>query len=527
MHFSDLFLFSVDNLRRRKGRTMLTIVGVLVGVCAIVVMVSLGVAVNNSTDEMLKNWGDLTRIEVSNDGTQQNTPKLDDSMVERFRGISGVLAATPAFEPQDVSGKIAAGPNSRYESSGQLIGLEPAAIEPLGYTLLAGSSNLAVSSDPNRIPVLVGVQAPFGFRDTQKSQGSPDAQKYPEYDEDYANITNLPRYDEQGALLNPEEFFFDIMHTKLSYRMAVGREGSGEDVYREYELVPVGMISGGASDWTINSGLIMSIESLKKLQADARETAGSSRGSGWERGSSTGGTGSGSADLVGVSGGDSSSDGVSNSGVGASSTSGKAGGYSRVLVKVDRVEAMDDVERSIKAKGYQIFSITETRRQMQGQVAQTQMMLGGLAAVSLFVAALNIMNTMTMAITERRREIGIMKVLGCELKNIRRMFLIEAGAIGLIGGVAGVLVSVLLSLLLNNLPALLTLLGLGAGGIDVGSFFGLGGLGQTGSTAAISVIPAWLIGFALLFAAAVGLFSGVIPARKAVRISSLEAIRHE
>jgi ABC-type antimicrobial peptide transport system permease subunit len=76
---------------------------------------------------------------------------------------------------------------------------------------------------------------------------------------------------------------------------------------------------------------------------------------------------------------------------------------------------------------------------------------------------------------------------------------------------------------------LLTLLGLksGAGGVDVGSLFGLGGLGQAGAAAAISIIPAWLIIFALVFAAAVGLLSGIAPANSAVRISSLEAIRHE
>ncbi|MDR1358863.1 MAG: ABC transporter permease [Coriobacteriales bacterium] len=527
MHLPDLFLFSVDNLRRRKGRTMLTIIGVLVGVCAIVVMVSLGVAVNNSTDEMLKNWGDLTRIEVLSEGAQQDTPKLDETMVEQFRSIPGVRVATPVMEPQDVSATIVGGPNNRFEAPGQLIGLEPGAIGPLGYALLAGSSKLTGNPDANRIPVLVGAQAPFGFRDTQKSQNSPDAQKYPQYDDEYMNILNLPRYDEKGTLLNPEEFFFDILHTKLFYRVVVGRdEGSGEDVYKEYELVPVGMISGGANDFAINNGFVMNIENLRKLQADVRKAAGGSAGGGLERGSD--GNGGGSIAVVSSRGGSGGGGASSSTGGGGSSSGrGSAGSYSRVLVKVEHVEAMDEVERSIKAEGYQIDSITETRRQMQGQVAQTQMMLGGLAAVSLFVAALNIMNTMTMAITERRREIGIMKVLGCELKNIRRMFLIEAGAIGLIGGVAGVLVSVLLSLLLNNLPALLALLGLGAGGVDVGSFFGLGGLGQTGTAAAISVIQAWLIAFALLFAAAVGLFSGILPARKAVRISSLEAIRHE
>ncbi len=65
------------------------------------------------------------------------------------------------------------------------------------------------------------------------------------------------------------------------------------------------------------------------------------------------------------------------------------------------------------------------------------MIFGGIAAVSLLVAAINIINTMTMAIYERTREIGVMKVLGCELGNIRTMFLLESSTIGFIGGLIG------------------------------------------------------------------------------------------
>ena len=79
-----------------------------------------------------------------------------------------------------------------------------------------------------------------------------------------------------------------------------------------------------------------------------------------------------------------------------------------------------------------------------------QMILGGLGAVSLFVAALSIANTMTMAIYERTKEIGVMKVLGCGLGKIRAMFLVEAAMIGFLGGVFGVAISYALSLLLNT-----------------------------------------------------------------------------
>ncbi len=119
-----------------------------------------------------------------------------------------------------------------------------------------------------------------------------------------------------------------------------------------------------------------------------------------------------------------------------------------------------------------------------------------------------------------------MKVLGCRLGNIRQLFLIESGAIGLIGGLVGVVVSFLLSLLLNNLTMLLAMLGI-SGNIDIAAFFGLSGLSDMMPGMQLSVIPMWLVVLALAFATVVGLLSGIAPANRAVKISSLEAIRHE
>ena len=203
--------------------------------------------------------------------------------------------------------------------------------------------------------------------------------------------------------------------------------------------------------------------------------------------------------------------------------------YQNVYVKVDEIENVDAVNEAIKEYGLSTYSMSDTRKEMQKQVARNQMMLGGLAAISLFVAALNIANTMTMAIYERTREIGVMKVLGCELKNIRRMFLIESGFIGFIGGVAGALLSWGVSFILNNLLViasgvmmLLQSLGVQAN-LDL-SFLMNSGMG-TGST--MSIMPLWLVGVALVFATVIGILSGIAPANRAVRISALEAIRHE
>ena len=136
------------------------------------------------------------------------------------------------------------------------------------------------------------------------------------------------------------------------------------------------------------------------------------------------------------------------------------------------------------------------------------------------------MNIMLVSVTERTREIGVMKVLGCKLWYIRSMFLAESGAIGLLGGVVGVAISLAISAVLNNLTAIIGLLG---GSIDLSglssAFGGFGGMGGMGGK--ISIIPPWLILLALVFATLVGLVSGIAPAGRAVKISSLEAIRHD
>lgn len=134
-----------------------------------------------------------------------------------------------------------------------------------------------------------------------------------------------------------------------------------------------------------------------------------------------------------------------------------------------------------------------------------------------------------------------MKVLGCEIGNIRRMFLIESGMIGFIGGVAGTILSYIISFGMNNmtmivygLNTLLMKLGINAT-IDLSSLMGAAirvlrrwiYMSDSGSGTIMSIIPIWLVLAAIGFAVVVGLLSGIVPASRAVRISALEAIRHD
>ena len=114
---------------------------------------------------------------------------------------------------------------------------------------------------------------------------------------------------------------------------------------------------------------------------------------------------------------------------------------------------------------------------------------------------------MMMSVYERTKEIGIMKVMGAALGDIRRMFLIESAAIGFLGGVIGLVLSLAASALLNAT--------LGA------QVAGEGGSGE------LSVVPAWLMVGAVVFATLIGTLAGLVPAQRATNLSPLAAMRAE
>ena len=158
---------------------------------------------------------------------------------------------------------------------------------------------------------------------------------------------------------------------------------------------------------------------------------------------------------------------------------------------MENVEAVSD---AIRAMGYNVSSNIEYIDSMKKQFAMVQAVLGGIGAVSLFVAAIGIANTMMMSIYERTKEIGVMKVIGCSLGNIRQMFLLEAA------------LSFLMSAAINALVK----------GKEMGM-----------TTGQISYIPLWLVLVSLGFAMLVGTAAGYFPARRAMKLSPLAAIRNE
>lgn len=184
-------------------------------------------------------------------------------------------------------------------------------------------------------------------------------------------------------------------------------------------------------------------------------------------------------------------------------------GYQQALVFVQDSKLTLEISKQIHDKGYKTSTAQSFVKGINGFFLVLQIIFGGVGAISLFVAAIGISNTMAMAILERTREIGLMKAIGATNQDVLTIFLGEAGGIGFLGGVGGALLGWSVNLLI----------GLGARAALSAGAAGVGSL-------KISTSPGAII-FIILFSTFVGILSGVYPALRAATLVPVEALRTE
>jgi putative ABC transport system permease protein len=182
--------------------------------------------------------------------------------------------------------------------------------------------------------------------------------------------------------------------------------------------------------------------------------------------------------------------------------------YSSVSVRVKNPAQIRDVEGAIKKMGFNTFSILDATRSLQQFFAVLDVFLGIFGSLALAVASIGIVNTLVMAILERRREIGIMKAIGASDGDVKKLFFAEAGAMGILGGIVGVALGWAIGQVIN----LGTNVYLNRQSLPPEHFWS---------------VPWWLVAFALVFAFAVSLVSGLYPAGRAARLDPVQALRYE
>lgn len=449
MRFLDLLTMSVNNLRRRKLRTALTVLGVIIGTASIVVMISLGIGLNELNRELIESFGSLTAIEVRGEyywggGDSSAEPNyLTDDLVEEISRMEHVTSIYPLLETNAI---FIQGKNTMDT---QLIGA------PRGYLeqMELGQGSLP-PPDSQEMELVYGNSVIQWFSDGKGGSS-------------YWRTGELPDVDLMGRPM------FVVFDTDAYRESQWGNSEQPVKAPKKYMIKTAGVVAGEVNDY--NEYAYSVYTDLDLLKAQLKKIFRKNP----IPGQPTNKKGKPFRYFI----------------------------YSSLVVNVDKIEHVEGVQKQLTDMGFQASSRAEWMEQSEKQSGMIQAVLGGIGAVSLFVAAIGIANTMMMSIYERTKEIGVMKVLGCDMGAIRNMFLIESGFIGLMGGVTGVIISYGISMGLNRMLKI--------------------GESLTGMAGDISRIPLWLVAMAVAFAILVGMVAGFFPAMRAMKLSPLAAIRNE
>ncbi len=182
--------------------------------------------------------------------------------------------------------------------------------------------------------------------------------------------------------------------------------------------------------------------------------------------------------------------------------------YASLTVRAKSTANVDDIEAAVKKMGFGAFSLLDASKSLKIFFRVLDLLLGLFASLALAVATLGIVNTLVMAILERRREIGVLKALGAADSDVKSLFFVEAGVMGFVGGIAGVILGWLIGRALT-LATNFYLKRQDLPGVEISS------------------VPLWLVLFGIGFAVAVSLVAGLYPASRAAKLNPVEALRYE
>lgn len=462
MRISDLIKMGLRNLGRRKARTALTIVGVVIGTISIVVMISLGIGLDKSFEQSMMQYGSITSLNIyqngwveDEDGNYSETNQenlMSDDFVETLRQIEHVKCVTPIYETQVQlygNGWMCYKTLRAFDFS-VLDALDPPKPVEGTYESVSGTHKILMGKEGfwNRIRPKTGKEV------TQEIDFSKER---------FSMVVDaVASYTQEG----------------MSMYGPMGEEGSEQTNVLvkqvKKEMLPDYVLIDDMNSYEFCYCMNMDIKYYKEVfehQVKALRTK--------ER----------------------------------KQAMKQLDRYSQILVIVDNVNNVEAVADVIRGYGAQPEGLGSYLQEIKNTARVIEMVLGGIGAVSMLVSAISIANTMIMSIYERTKEIGVMKVLGCVVTDIKKLFLLEAGTIGLIGGAIGIGLSYLLSFILNNYLA--------------DTFNQAMQMGIEEGKSRISIIPIWLTLLALAFAFLVGVISGYIPARRATKISAIEAMKSD
>jgi putative ABC transport system permease protein len=468
MKFYDVTDLAVRNLRESIFRNSLTTIGISVGVASLVAMLSLGIGLQQLASRRLQKSGlfdtvvatsrrDLRNLrEQREDGpSPAESPALDEPARRKIEQLPGVVEAYPdirfvtevRFDDKPHLTTVAGVPFSAKNNNDAFDGIQG--------SFFSSEKAPEVILQKSFAEELLGIRSKPGASNTD------------------TNIVELakPLIGKELTMRYAERTTSASASPAASQSATPSKAGPGDGaaysvVSRQQALKIVGVtdLDPDSMRGTARARVFLPLklaQDLHVMQSELRDTSASS-----------------------------------------------APTYTSLSVRVRDPNQVPAVEDAIKKIGFSAFSIVDATRSMRQFFAVLDGFLAIFGSLALAVASIGIVNTLVMAILERRREIGIMKAIGASDADVRGLFFAEAGAMGFVGGTVGVALGWVIGHLIN-----------------FGTNIYLER--QHFPPAQIWSVPLWLVLGAIAFSVVVSLISGLYPAARAARLDPVQALRYE
>lgn len=433
------------NMKRRKIRTFMTVLGVMIGVISVVALMSVGLGVKKEMIDSVVDSGSVNQIKVySETGGKHKDRMITDKTIETFSKFSNVSGCYSVYEVP-VTMKY-----GEYEYYGNLVGVPG---DELSTWKLINGENVIKDSDGKGFAAGSSVGKLFFNPNTYTSFEKKEKKGI-------GSLTGR-RFD---TVFGWGDENAKTVKLKLTGVLADGSADIASDDDSDNTEGEVYTSTYSEKSQTIYCDMDYLKSLLKRVSVDGKL-----------EGQPVDGNGNSYREFI----------------------------YTAAIVTVDDTNNVDAIVKKFQDMGYQTENAKEYLDTIQKYLKMIQLLLGGIGTIALVVAVIGISNTMTTSVFDRVNEIGILKVLGCDIDELRLLFLAEAAIIGAAGGVLGVGCSYGVKVIIDKCAVSMFHLAKGTN---------------------ISYIPWWLALAGMMGSVVLGVAAGYFPARWATKLRPIDAV---
>ena len=452
MRWSEKIEFIRTNMKQNRSRNFMTILAIVISCAFLISLASVGFGLQSTFENELKQGRKLTEIQITGRDTDKfadmKTKDKDIAYFKTVPHVKGVSATTQLMQT----------PSFTYKNYGGALGtilVDYKQEEKTGFKLSEGRF------PSNKNEIIVGHDFTGTLQD-DRAKGLPAPETNTEYEE------QLKKYGLKESLLGK------------NIKMTVSQYQGDAQKSKSYTYKVVGIAKAPAAKWQTDNNVYLSNAWYKDIEKF---------------------TGTADGAIV-ASPKDKITDDIKPLG---------EKHYSKVLVYADNLENLPSVSKILQDKKYLIYSVADELKNVKMVFLLLKIGLIFVGIIAVGIASIGIFNTMTMAVTERTREIGILKALGCRPSAIRQLFLMETLYLAVIGLVYGIVISYVVSIALNKLvPVILT---------------NVFHIEQLPEHFVFSSIPLSLVLISSGLSLVVALISGLRPAKKATLVDVITALK--